>query len=119
MIDSRCLENFGPYSLGVKTVSAHLQLPRTPSKDGYKQGGRSGVIRFVLAEDPLTKQVHVYPSSKNNPLIRSVPPPRRPIQIRTAMRSWFHERWDCDRANNRKLIFYNTIKKGVPRGNVP
>ena len=37
-------------------------------------------------------------------------PLKRPSQIRSAMRSWFRERWDCDRANNNKLRFYNEIK---------
>ena len=38
-------------------------------------------------------------------------PLRRPSQIRSAMRSWFQERWNCDQANNSKLGFYNTVKK--------
>ena len=35
---------------------------------------------------------------------------RRPSQIRSAMKRWFLNIWQEDRATNRKLTFYNSIK---------
>ena len=35
----------------------------------------------------------------------------RPSKIRAAMKTWFQEVWNLERSKNRKLEFYNRIKR--------